>query len=470
MVARMRRNLRIINADIFVKHVKLLATLRFLSRSGTAKSELTRNLEDEVTGKRIRASAALLPLMAATMCIGLPCVTQASEAATAAPAAKAACTLPTTMAATDEETAWQILIAASCKSNGQLGWENWTEQTCWLNPGSPGCGAAAAASSGVRVRHLHGSQLGQRLRPPTVKPNLAGTTPGGCSDMTTASNASPQLKPFVPGNLATNAQFCEEVFADTTEAAFITAPAAGATLVNLAGQAAYIATGKTITVPDSGIELKADWLPEKALNPEFNCTDKRPAGVYLETIDNVCYALVGIHLSSKLLPDWLWATFEPQNKETNPNRCNPKLYNGCEDRWGSRPAASKGEATQAAAALKALITAAGLPKEFLNYRLVATETAYVNAANHANHLGNSFVEFNAGVPPHQASCVTCHSYAQVSTGGVENSLGTSSPKIGTPGALAPPAGGGSWNTQDFSWLLGSMPSTAEAAAAAKKKK
>ena len=110
------------------------------------------------------------------------------------------------------------------------------------------------------------------------------------------------------------------------------------------------------------------------------------------------------------------------------------------------------------------MTQANLPKALQNYRLVAAQTAYVDGNNNPIQLGNSFVEFNAQVPAHQASCITCHSYAMTSTKAVENpNFGAfpNTPSIGTPGQAPPPAGGGTWVAQDFSWMLGIMPSKAK---------
>jgi hypothetical protein len=53
--------------------------------------------------------------------------------------------------------------------------------------------------------------------------------------------------------------------------------------------------------------------------------------------------LAGLHLISKLLNEWIWATFEPQNAATNPFRC--KVL-GCIDRFGSIPAMTVGATTK----------------------------------------------------------------------------------------------------------------------------
>lgn len=107
--------------------------------------------------------------------------------------------------------------------------------------------------------------------------------------------------------------------------------------------------------------------------------------------------------------------------------------------------------------LRTLMDAAGLRGEFYNYRLVGVQAHYVDAQDKPILLGNSFTEFNAGVPPQQASCITCHSYATLTDNTnpiVENpNFGAfpGTPAVGRPSALE------GWDRQDFSWLLGIMP-------------
>lgn len=370
------------------------------------------------------------------------------------------CTLPTAPASTNEETAWRIFAAINCQSNGQLTWETWPEQYCWLNPGKPGC------SDGAKVRRLHASKL-------QVK-NLADNShlpDEGSAMLTLFSFSGPKrkqppasLKPFVPKNLVKGAQFYEEVHVSPAETTFITSPPGGTgmNLLTLTGQAAYLnATTNPLQFPTGAVETKMDWLPSDSLNSSvaFDCDKNKPKGVYTEVIEGKCYALVGMHISSKLFPNWLWATFEPQNKITNPNRCNPKLYNQCIDPWGSNPAVSMGADTAATKNLTDLMDQARLAPELRNYRLVGTQTDYDQPVASGGSLGNSFVEFNAQVPPHQSSCVTCHSYAMMNVATTlprENQYAGPFPgnsHTGRPGKIPP----GNWQRQDFSWFLGFMP-------------
>jgi hypothetical protein len=368
--------------------------------------------------------------------------------------AAAACAFPTGIVNnSNEQTAWQIFVAANCPVNGHPAWEGWTEQTCLFAPQQ--CAPQANAVAGAPVHHLHGSFLAIKTR----LPNLAATAipSGDCNPMNTSG-------PFAPKNLAASPQFCEEVYPNADEVSFIQQPAPQATLTTYPGQVAYAtAHSNAITAPTPSIEIKVDWLPAASLKSDstFNCTTP-PDGLYVENISGTCYALVGIHVSSKLLPNWLWATFEPQSTMTNPNRCKPDLYNSCNDPYGSNPATSTGADTAVTQPLSDLMTQAGLSKAFLNYRLVAAQTAYLDSNQQPTQLGNSFVEFNAGVKPHQASCITCHAYATIRPAAKENSCCTFTAMIGTPNAAQQQA-----ISQDFSWMIGFGPSLAATSSKAK---
>ena len=225
------------------------------------------------------------------------------------------------------------------------------------------------------------------------------------------------------------------------------------------GKLNTLQSGGTINFPTGAVEVKADWVAATSYTGvTFDCNSPNVT-VYQEKIDGTCYALVGMHISSKLFPNWLWATFEPQDPRTNPNRCNPKLYNGCIDAWGSKPAESSGVNTEITPALSALFDKAGaaLDPSFKNYRLTGTQTDYNQPSASNGNLGNSFVEFNAQVDPQQASCITCHNYAQRTTVAMKGvPIGTTpqgsapagSASVGTPTPL-PTA----YKPLDFSWFL-----------------
>ncbi len=390
-------------------------------------------------------------------------LSQGIAPAAAQSTAPAACSLPTQKVGTPEQTAWQIFVAINCQSQGKLTWETWTEQNCWYNPGS--CNAGVAKKRFANAISLLATK--GKMRAATTTNTESGLP--GCAPMTTAttSGVPPGLIPFVPKNLSANPQFCEEVYVNASEAAFVNAPPGAKPGVNLAtrvGEATYIAaTNKPLQFPSDAVEVKADWIAASSLNAAsaFDCDKNKPAGVYVQKLDGVCYALVGIHISSKLYANWLWATFEPQSTLTNPNRCNPALYSSCNDTWGSNPPQSTGANTALTKNVTNLMDQAGLPQEFRNYRLVGVQTDYNQPMATRGLMGNSFVEFNAQVPVKQASCITCHAYAAIN-------VATNPPATGVGGPIgnAPATGkpqipsvipGRHWVQLDFSWMLGFMP-------------
>lgn len=382
-----------------------------------------------------RAARWMQWVLGAGVWLGL---TPAAFAAEAKQAANSdACTVPVTASGSQEETAWRLFVALNCKKgSGVLTWETWATQACLNDPAD--CRGAA---------RLHGSPLRAALTSDDPRRTQ------GCSAMTTASSADPSLVPFVPDNLGKNPVFCEEVTFNAGEENY----AQSNGLLSQSGQVSFLQAGNTIDFPSSAIEVKADWVPADSFtNAVFDCST--PNGqIYMEVIDGKCYALAGIHISSKLYPNWLWASFEPQYAITNPNRCNPELYNACTDPWGSNPATSKGSSTQPTPALAALFTAAGpaLDPAFQNYRLTGTQTQFDQPTDSQGVLGSSFVEFNANVPAQQASCITCHSYAQRQpTPSPSGSTPPGGPLPGGANVGQPTALPAAYKSLDFSWFLG----------------
>lgn len=382
--------------------------------------------------------------------------------------------------AEDAHFMWRLFIQAMTPAKGGLNVEGWSEQ-CDLNPAmigclSPGAGAQPQANAPGKVpgkvRHGHGSALARALSRKLV--GAAAQNPAsqvGCNSMNNLSS-TPSFQPFVPNNLSSNPVFCEEVFVDKTEADFVKSNE----LTTLRGQEKYgMAHAGAVTFPSAAVEIKLDWIPQSSLTaPSFNCSDPANNSLYTEVIQfqgepkSECYALVGIHISSKKLPDWLWATFEPNSNVTNPNRCNGNLYSTCFDPWGTtsdKPYDHEHPATQSKA-LHSAMAAAKLNQSFNNYFLTGVQTQFVSGGNPVL-LGNSFVEFNAQVLPQQASCITCHRYAyfdgnKPAANSPENNFGgpQSWPSTGYACTNVPATGNclpRSLTSQDFSWMLGLMP-------------
>lgn len=443
-----------------------------------------------------RLSTGLLSIVAVAACLGLYSIdraqaaTRPQESGKSVPASQQpAANMSAQPASGDPENqygpsfaylAWNLFLKAMAPTNGSLTFETWTEQ-CQLSPDMFGCPSAASVAASAKAagngkaRILHGSAF-SRIK------KISGSDCGAMT--TTPMGAYPP-----PSNLTPNATYCEEVFVSPAEASFVMR-----NLITLAAQQAYgNARNGTINFPGTetndsrlaldSLEVKVDWVPTTSYNnPTFACPD--PTGsLYTETINGTCYALAAIHITSKVMPNWLWATFEPASNVTNPNRCDPKLYGACLDSWGtsSNKPYGKGQAAKQSPELHQAMAEAHLNAAFNNYFLTGVQTQFVDNYGKPIQLGNSFIEFNQGVPPGKSSCITCHQYASFdgkrpAQGAPENSFGRPPhgwPSIGyacnqnqngncTP--MEPSA-----TTQDFSWILGLMPySSASAEAPADK--
>ncbi len=349
-------------------------------------------------------------------------------AAAAAPSA-GACAFPTAVGDSLEQTAWQLFVAANCPANkNQVVWENWIEQSSFYP-----AGAGLKAAKGKR---LHGSPLAQALA------RKAGATP----ELVPSTDCNKMGAP--PANVVPGATVCEEARINPTAQAFMLSKG----YQGRAGQVKAAKAGTDIKFPAPSVEVKVDWIPGTDFNPPFTCS-KPPQGVHVETIDGACYAMAGIHIESKLIPNWIWATFEPQNLQTNPNRCI--TFGPCNDPWGSVPATSNGGSggfTKLTPALQGLMTSAHLAPEFLNYRLDGVQSTFVNGSGSPTLLGNSIIEGeNVGMTKGTASCITCHSVSSIKTDGTDGItvLGSMpTPPVG-PQYVVPKG----WIARDFVWSM-----------------
>jgi hypothetical protein len=334
------------------------------------------------------------------------------------------------------ETAWELWVAATCPVNQNqypyVVWENWIEQT-QMYPTGPSQGLMVPNSQEAAlgpVHLLHGSPLALAKNPglASVVPGLLGGADQNCNKASTPPPSQPNLV------------ICEEVRLNGADEDYI----AGTNLWNRPGQAAAAARSANIQFSPPSIEIKADWIQLTSIG--FDCTNLPSSltqSVHVEFINGNCFALVGFHLTSKLLGKWLWATFEPQNLTTNPYRC---VVLGCSDGFGSAPPTTHGAFTQLTPRLAALMTAANLAPEWYNYRLNGVQIDYLNP----KLAGNSIIEGeNAGVPLTQSSCISCHAVSSVKSDGTDGiTLLTTNP-VGPPAPLPSSA----WIRRDFLWSL-----------------
>jgi hypothetical protein len=162
-----------------------------------------------------------------------------------------------------------------------------------------------------------------------------------------------------------------------------------------------------VQFPIDAIAVKSNWRPLcKGDDPSHYQTYKDPQG-------NL-YGLVAMHISTKDLPNWFWATFE---QEDNLGRCD---FLGCHDSFGvtpgqvpPRPALNQ---TYPPGTLNPALLAMLKPlgAQWTHYRLKGSQVDFVNSAGQPTLLGNSVTE--QGFVP-GSSCVTCHNRSTVDQSG-----------------------------------------------------
>ena len=353
------------------------------------------------------------------------------------------CAVPNQIVGSIEETAWRIWIAATCPVNNAqypyVVWENWIEQA-QLYPVNPSQGLKVPNSGASTAVHpLHGSPLALAYHPTSLIESLPGAPNTNCN----AANAPPPNN--TPPNGNNPLTICEEVRENGATEDYI----AGTGFWDRQNQATAAGNAFDIEFPRPAVEIKADWIQVSTIgNHTLTCDSLAQTGlIHFETVDGSCFALSGMHLISKLLDKWIWATFEPQNPVTNPFRC--KVL-GCSDPFGSKPAISNGNNTQLSGALKKLMDAANLAPEWYNYRLDAVQTDFYQP----KLLGNSIIEGeNVGMDLKQASCISCHALSSVKNDGTDgiNILAfLNTPPVGFPQPLPSKT----WIRRDFVWSLG----------------
>ncbi|MFW8642895.1 hypothetical protein ACOJBO_09605 [Rhizobium beringeri] len=181
-------------------------------------------------------------------------------------------------------------------------------------------------------------------------------------------------------------------------------------LFTKAGLRSFYNAGRPISAPVGAMEVKANWVPADEVDSADYYVSEAP--------DGKKYALIAMHISSKVLPNWTWATFEHQN---NPGRCD---YTGCHDAYGAVVAdVDANDALDQTYsdcakndALKAMMRSAGLPPVWEHNCLKGSQTDFISATGLPTHLGNSVTE--AGFAD-TSSCITCHARAAVNAKGIK---------------------------------------------------
>lgn len=181
-----------------------------------------------------------------------------------------------------------------------------------------------------------------------------------------------------------------------------------------------------ISLPADSVEVKADWLPLSTLvdwlaaNQVTMSLDQVKQQYYTANSGGVTYALVSLHMSSKEIPNWVWATLEHKD---NPGRCDTM---GCYDSFGAAkpaiapvttPNTQYGRCVKTPA-LEQMFKVKGLAAVWNNYCLKSSQIDFVTQSGAKTMLGDSFTErVSAGVPINASSCISCHASAAVKKDG-----------------------------------------------------
>lgn len=228
------------------------------------------------------------------------------------------------------------------------------------------------------------------------------------------------------------------------------------------GIAEAFAKGTRLNFPPEAVEIKAAWgsadsMSEAELKRYYTNTDSTGRR----------FRLLGIHIISKELPNWTWATFEHAD---NLGRCD---IIGCHDAYGAQvkdveanatPGKSYGECKHTQQ-LVDLFNQAGLKEEFWShYCLKGSQIDFADASGWPTRLGNTQLE-RVDLFEGTSSCMSCHSRAAYDKGGNPTSsggfIGAKSP-VGYPlpewfyeSPLDPPTPHGPLKAlqSDFIWSL-----------------
>jgi hypothetical protein len=165
-------------------------------------------------------------------------------------------------------------------------------------------------------------------------------------------------------------------------------------LYNLDGQIKLVSSGRPFSFPPGAKEVKAKWRPIEAVERSRYHT------VQITAADGSTrlYGLTALHIVSKDLPTWFWATFEHVD---NPALADDEGWElPSSDSFACRGAKPDCNRAPRGVGLDGLV--------WRNYRLRGSLTGYVDAQRRPLLLANSELEHGF---QRTASCMTCHARA-----------------------------------------------------------
>lgn len=223
------------------------------------------------------------------------------------------------------------------------------------------------------------------------------------------------------------------------------------------GLAAAFSRGFDVQMPTNAIAVKGDWVPVQTMLqwiPQIGTLEALHKLYYTGTAEEVEYALVALHVSSRQNTNWVWGTFE---HVLNPGRCDD--IGSCDSFGALIPVVhpnKKAVNTQygpspKTPALKAMMSSANLSPVWNNYALKATQVDYTAPDGTPYVLGNSVIERIVGNGTVVASsCIACHVYASFGASGTPSAAATAMLPFNPTGKPIPAVLNGSLKF-DFMW-------------------
>jgi hypothetical protein len=162
-------------------------------------------------------------------------------------------------------------------------------------------------------------------------------------------------------------------------------------LYNLDGQLAAVASTAGVHFPSGAMLVKARWRPIRAEErARYHTVEVRLADGSLRL-----YGLTALHIAAKILPQWLWATFEHVDNRSLTDGEGWQLPS--RDAFACAGMAPNCERIPAGLGIEATVWA--------DYRLRGTLSRFVDAAGSPLRLANSDLETGL---QESSSCMSCH--------------------------------------------------------------
>ncbi|HWY11677.1 MAG TPA: hypothetical protein VN026_10150 [Bacteroidia bacterium] len=293
-----------------------------------------------------------------------------------------------------DSVAWQLFIMVNSPANpnnpkGNTTWENWAlARDVYANPNKKPIWDSVTKSSKsledletLPLQQLARLQVQNQLAKKNVKPH------------------GPFNIFIVPDELNDSVSL-DETRMNRTVFDFIT----NNDLYNAEGQEEYFNQNKKIDLPIDAKEVKAIWIKIKDSDTSYyhyHSFEKVNSKTKKKEIQY--WGLVSLHIISKDMPQWTWATFENRKNfrlpdvEKDPNTKSKDFYGITPD-------------GKISTALSNDLKNHNMPLKWQNYILRGTQTAYTDFKGKPTLLANTYTEDGF---VKSSSCITCHSKATI---------------------------------------------------------